>query len=267
VSTAPLPLAGHTVVLSVDDGYHSVFTNIYPLLKRHRMTMTLGVICDYLRGGSPSYGSGAGFVRRSEVREMVDSCGIEIASHSLSHPFLTRLDSAAAWREIHDSKVILESLFGEEVLTFVYPYGDLNARTVRMVQAAGYRMGRAVREGRFDLETDPWRVPTVELRLETSLETIKRQVLARPVTILLLHQVVRNPRVFTEWPLDDFAELLEWLDSGGARVTTLRRLHREWRQERLGPVLAEIAAAFPDDRKRLSFQDVNINATQAPHAR
>ena len=95
----PAPLAGTTVVLSVDDGYHTVFTNIYPLLKRHEMTMTLGIIGDYLRGGSPSYRPAGGFLRRSEIQEMLDSCAIEIASHSLSHPFLTRLDSAAAWKE------------------------------------------------------------------------------------------------------------------------------------------------------------------------
>lgn len=266
-SADTLPLAGHTVVLSVDDGYHTVFTNIYPLLKQYRMPMTLALIGDYLRGGSPSYQPAGGFLRRSEVREMLDSCDIEIASHSLSHPFLTRLDSVSAWKEIHDSKLLLESLFGVEVVSFVYPYGDLDNRVVRMVKAAGYRMGRAVRSGRFDLAGDPWRLPTVELREGTGLETIKRAIRDRSVTVLLLHQVVQRPRVFTEWPLEDFAELLHWLDSGGARVTTLSRLYHEWWHERMGLIVEQAAVAFPDERKKLLFQEVNVDATQAPHPR
>jgi peptidoglycan/xylan/chitin deacetylase (PgdA/CDA1 family) len=265
---APPPeLVGRTVVLSVDDGYHTVFTNIYPLLRRYRMPMTLGVIGNYLRGGSPAYNPSAGFMRKSEIREMLDSCAIEIASHSLSHPFLTRLDSTTAWREIRASKLALESLFGEEVVTFVYPYGDLDDRTVRMVRAAGYRMGRAVRPGRVDLATDPWRLPIVELRIDTDIETIKRVIATRPVTILLIHQVVAEPRAFTQWRLDDFERLLDWLDSGGARVTTLRRLYQESSLARMGRMMEDIAAAFPDTRKQLLFENVEIDATQAPHPR
>ena len=82
-----LDLSNHTVVLSIDDAYHSVFTNIYPLLKRYGMTMTLGVITDYVRGGKPDYKPSAGFMKRSEIRELIDSLDIEVASHSISHPF------------------------------------------------------------------------------------------------------------------------------------------------------------------------------------
>lgn len=263
----PMPLAGRTVVLSVDDGYHTVFTNIYPLLKRHGMTMTLGVICDYLRDGNPSYRPSGGFLRRSEIQELVDSCHIEVASHSLSHPFLTRLDSTAAWREILESRVLLESLFGGEVLTFVYPYGDMNSRVARMVQTAGYRMGRAVRSGRFDLASDPWRLPIVELRREIDPASIRQAILSQEVTVLLLHQIVERPRVFTEWALDDFAELLDWLDRGGARVTTLRQLYYDWWNNRMNRFMDEVAVAFADDRKQLLFKDVDVDATEAPHPR
>ncbi|MFO7676634.1 MAG: polysaccharide deacetylase family protein [bacterium] len=260
-------LAGRTIIFSVDDGYHSVYANIYPLLRRYRVPLTLGVIGDYLRGGTPRYEPSAGYMRRSEIRELIDSCGIEVASHSLSHAYLTRLDSAAAWREIRGSKVLLESLFGGEVITFVYPYGDLNDRVVRQVRAAGYRLGRAVRPGRVDFHHDPWRLPIVELRLETGLEDIKQAIRARRVTILLLHQVVEEPRYFTQWPLEDFTRLLEWLDAGGARVTTLRQLYREWWFDSVERILADAAAAFPDRRKRLLFENVQVDATQAPHPR
>ncbi len=264
----PIPdLSDHTVVLSVDDGYHSVFTNVYPLLKRYDMTMTLGVITDYVRSGTPSYGPSAGFLRRSEIQEMIDSCGIEIASHSLSHPFLTRLDSAQAWKEIRESKVLLESLFATEVLTFVYPYGDMDHRVRRMVRRAGYRLGRAVRPGVPDLWADRYRLPEIELRMETPLATVKNHISRRRVTIVLLHQVVDRPEVFTQWSVADFAALVDWLDQTDVRVTTLARLYHEWWAERLQQFMEEVAAAYPDDRKKLLFQDVDVDATQATHPR
>jgi peptidoglycan/xylan/chitin deacetylase (PgdA/CDA1 family) len=258
-------LTGHTVVFSVDDGYHSVFTNVYPLLKRYRMTMTLGVITDYLRGGNPSYNPSAGFMRKSEIQELIDSCDIEIASHSLSHPFLTRLDSGSAWREIKNSKTILESLFGQEVVTFVYPYGDMNRSIRDMVKRSGYRMGRAVRPGTPDFEKDPLRLPIIELRRETRLEDLKKSVSRRKTTILLMHQIIENPTVFTQWNLTDFVELVDWLDRANVRVTTLSELYREWWYRSIGEFVERISAAYPDSRKELLFQQVDIDATQAFH--
>ena len=264
--TAPretLDLSDHTVVFSVDDGYHSVFTNMYPLLKKHGMTMSLGVICDYVRSGKPSYNPSAGFMKKSEIQELIDSLDIEIASHSLSHPFLTRLDSSEAWKEIHNSKAILESLFDVDVATFVYPYGDMNARVRSMVKKAGYKMGRAVRPGTPNFWADPYRLPIIELRMETKLEDMKRSIANRNTTIVLAHQVVEKPKVFTEWNLADFTALVEWMAATRVRVTTLDALYHEWWYKRMGLFMEEVAAAYPDSRKKLLFQDVDIDATQA----
>lgn len=260
-----LDLSEHSVVFSVDDGYHSVFTAVYPLLKRHGMTMTLGVIGDYVQDGAPSYEPTSRFMRRSEIQELVDSLGIEIASHSLSHPFLTRLDSAAAWQEINDSRVLLESLFDVNVVTLAYPYGDMNRRVREMTRAAGYRMGRAVRPGLPNFWVDPYRLPTVELRTDVRLDSLEQLIADRSVTIILVHQVVEEPVAYTQWSLDDFQDLVDWLDQTGVRVTTLAALYQEWWYRKMGRFMEQVAAAYPNDRKRLLFEDVDIDATKAPH--
>ncbi len=262
-----IDLSGHTVVLSVDDGYHSIFTNVYPLLKRYDMTITLGVICDYVREGKPSYRPAGGFMKRSEIQELIDSCGIEIASHTFSHPFLTRIDSAAAWKEISNSRTFLESIFDTEVVTFVYPYGDMNRRVRRMVRRAGYKLGRAVRPGSPNFGADPYRIPELELRKETKIEDIKAHIRRRRTTVLLLHQIVSKPDVFTQWSVADFTELLGWMHRHNVRVATLARLHREWWMDKMLQVMGDVAAAYPDRRKRLLFQDVDVDATEAAHPR
>lgn len=266
----PLPVAdlsGRTVVLSVDDGYHSIFTNVYPLLRRHRMTMTLGLIVDYVGQGPAAYRPTSRFMNEAEVRELIDSLGIEIASHSLSHPHLSRLDSSAAWREVLDSRTRLESLFGVRVETFVYPYGDMSPRVQRLTRRAGYRMARAVRPGRVDLWSDPYRIPEYELRIDTRLADVQRHIAGRHTSVVLLHQIVPVPTAFTQWSLGQFTELIEWLDSCRVRVTTLSQLYREMWHRRVVERLNRLAEAYRDPTKQLLFEDVDIDATKAPDTR
>jgi peptidoglycan/xylan/chitin deacetylase (PgdA/CDA1 family) len=258
-------LSDHTVVLSVDDGYHSVYENVYPLLKRYNMTITLALVTGCITGGKPSYWPSDRFLNEREIREMMDSCGIEIASHTLTHAWLTQIDSASAWREINNSRRRLESLFGTEVITFVYPYGDMNGRVREMVRRAGYKLARAVRPGTPNLWVEPYRIPEVELRIETRLPGIVHYIRRHETTVILLHRIVRSPRVFTEWPLADFETLLGWMHRRRVRVVTLSELYREWWREKLNQALVQ-ATAGSGPTSRL-FEDVDIDATRTPHSR
>jgi peptidoglycan/xylan/chitin deacetylase (PgdA/CDA1 family) len=257
-------LSDHTVVLSVDDGYHSVYENIYPLLKRYRMTMTLALITGCIAEGRPSYGPSDGFLNEREIREMMDSCDIEIASHSVTHPRLTEIDNAAAWQEIVDSKRQLESLFGTEVITFVYPYGRTDGRVRNLVRRAGYKLARKVGPGTPNLWVEPYQIPEVELRIQASLPEIISHIRRSQTTVLLLHRIVPSPKVFTEWSVADFWALLDWIHRRQVRVVTLAGLYREWWREKLNRALLE--ATGRSNSARL-FEDVDIDATRTPHPR
>ncbi len=260
-------LSSRTVILSADDGHVSIYANVYPLLKRHRMPLTLGVIGDYVRGRGGSYGHAGAYMSRAQVQEMIDSCAIEIASHSMSHAWLTRVSQAQAWREIDGSRFYLESLFGQPVITFVYPYGDMNAEVRNMVREAGYRLGRAVRPGLPNFWTDPYRLPTVELRREISLTEIKRRIAGQDVTILLFHRIVPRPTVFTEWSSSDFAALLDWLARRGVRVTTLADHYRFWWRQHLEQILRERTWFDPAVSPGRLFEDVDVDAARTTHTR
>jgi peptidoglycan/xylan/chitin deacetylase (PgdA/CDA1 family) len=269
VLLAPAPadsqfLRGRTVVLSVDDGHHSVYENVFPLLRRYGMTMTLALIVGNVGTGRPSYDPSGRFLNALEVREMLDSCDIEIASHTLSHRYLSQLDSSAAWREIRQSKLALESLFGVPVVTFVYPYGDADARARRLTRRAGYRLARAVRWGDVDFWNDPYRLPEFDLRAGTSLADAKAHVRRRKTSILLLHRIVPHPTKSTEWPVSDFSELLAWLHRRGARTVTLADLYYEWWRERVESLLAE---GRPSPAGDSLFEQVDVDAAGTAHTR
>ncbi len=263
VTSESLPLAHHRVVLTIDDGYKCVYENVYPLLKRYRMTATIGLIVNYLRNASVNYGQPNSFLSYKEVKEMIDSCGVEVASHTLSHPWLTQLDSARAWEEIYRSRVVLESIFEIPVITFIYPYGDMDRRIKRLVRRAGYRLARAVRGGEVNLWVEPFCLPEFELRRETSLEAVKEHILKNPVSILLIHRIVPKPSVFTEWSIMDFGKLLSWLYENGARTVTLAELYDDWRQEVAGLRIKERAIGSPE--AEILLKEIDIDNTRTRH--
>lgn len=77
--------------------------------------------------------------------------GIEIGSHTLSHPILSRLGSRDTHFEIFESKAILESLISSKINTFAYPSGrpaDISPIVINQVEKAGY-IGAVVTERNY----------------------------------------------------------------------------------------------------------------------
>ncbi len=76
-----------------------------------------------------------------QIREMA-GWGIEIGSHTLTHPILSRLDKPQLIREIKGSKMRIEEMLGCRVASFCYPNGmqdDINEDVIREAKSAGYR--------------------------------------------------------------------------------------------------------------------------------
>ena len=75
-----------------------------------------------------------------ELREVY--AGFEIAAHSMTHPWLTRLNEPQLHSEIHDSKAWLEDFFQQPVTGFCYPFNDYNDNVLDEVRAAGFQYAR-----------------------------------------------------------------------------------------------------------------------------
>jgi peptidoglycan/xylan/chitin deacetylase (PgdA/CDA1 family) len=66
-------------------------------------------------------------LNRDGLRQLA-AAGMSIGAHSLSHPILARASDDLAWREISESRSVLEKSLGQTVWAFGYPFG--NAATV-----------------------------------------------------------------------------------------------------------------------------------------
>ncbi|MEO0075589.1 MAG: polysaccharide deacetylase family protein [candidate division WOR-3 bacterium] len=222
------------VVICFDDGYYSVYKYAYPILKRYQVPMTLAVITSYLSKSNQvrKYASEYQFMSQGEIKEMIEQLDIEVASHSVSHPDLTKLPHEKAISELRQSKAILDSLFKQETITFVYPYGAVNRKVIELTKRENYKLGRSVRWGQVNLWVDRYLLPVKEVRNTTTVDEVVRYINNNDITILLFHRLSRAPMVFTEWSVDKFNRLIDTLSANEKiEFLTLRDLYQKWWQE------------------------------------
>jgi peptidoglycan/xylan/chitin deacetylase (PgdA/CDA1 family) len=89
-----------------------------------------------------------------QAREMYTN-GVEIGSHTVTHPILTNVGDERLRRELRDSKSRLEEALGHRVDLFCYPNGDNDERVRREVALAGYRAAVTVVNGLNQRGDDP----------------------------------------------------------------------------------------------------------------
>jgi len=85
--------------------------------------------------------------------------GMEIGSHTVSHPRLSEVNDDIAFREMRESRDALEDLLGEPVTSFCYPEGKLRPGLIGLAAAAGYTLARTTLAFRNSLAFHPLAMP------------------------------------------------------------------------------------------------------------
>ncbi len=126
------PLPEKPIIISLDDGWSCGYFAAFKSLKAHNLTATYFVYPNGINAGNPG-----GYLSWDQLREMADA-GMEIAAHTMSHPYLTKMPAESAWQEISESKRVLEQRLGRPVYSLAFPYGDYNDSIIEMTRRAGY---------------------------------------------------------------------------------------------------------------------------------
>lgn len=153
------PPAGRKVVITFDDGYTNVLRHgLEPLAAngfKAIQFLVAGLLGRCNEWDVPLGEAAEPMMDRAQVRDWL-AAGHSIGSHTLTHPFLTRLPPAEAREEIGASRKKLEDLFGRPIEHFCYPYGDWNEQVRDWVAAAGYRTACTVEPGINTPEVSPF---------------------------------------------------------------------------------------------------------------
>ncbi len=145
------------IILTFDDAYINNLDNALPILQKYNFKAVLYALGDLqiqdnhwdVKHGEPTHQ----LMSPEQLKIMVQA-GIEIGAHSMTHANLVKLNEAACWQEIIESKHNLENLLGESIISFAYPYGSYNATVKHLTERAGFRCAVATDRGGLYLEDD-----------------------------------------------------------------------------------------------------------------
>ncbi len=141
------PLPRRAVVITMDDGYASVYEHAFPLLKKHGFPATVFIYTDFV-GAKDALSWG-------QMAEMKASGLVDIQSHSKTHSNLSyRLpgETDGAYRErlkmeIRTPLQILQQRLSTSPVSFAYPFGDTNQQVMDQLAKADYRLAVTVDPG------------------------------------------------------------------------------------------------------------------------
>ena len=156
------------IILTFDDGYTDNYTNLLPLMQQYGYRGVLYLLGDFDVRYNRWDADFDPTEPRSEIMDAAQkqafvAAGWEIGSHTMSHPRLTTLPLSEAIAEIQQSKIELEAALQTKIVSFAYPYGDLNADVKEAVRAAGFAFGVATDTCGLHLEDDRMQVFRVNM--------------------------------------------------------------------------------------------------------
>lgn len=134
-----MPMPERAVVLTVDDGHRTVYSDMFPLIRRLKIPVTLFIY--------PSAISNADYALTwAQLAEMKASGLVDIQSHTFWHPNFNvdrkRLAPAAyekfAQDQLVKSKSVLEQRLGGTVDLLAWPFGIHDDQLEQWARAAGY---------------------------------------------------------------------------------------------------------------------------------
>jgi biofilm PGA synthesis lipoprotein PgaB len=181
-------LPDKAVLITFDDGYHSMYTNAYPVLKKYKIPSVIALVGSWLlKEDKVDFGGHtiprSEFLSQKEIKEMVASGLVEVASHSyashkgiLGNPqgnmqpaIRTRQwlgdkgvyeDEKAYEQRINndlaENNRFLKQYTGQEPRVMVWPYGHYNIEVRKIAEKLGMPIGLTLDDGSNTAITPLW---------------------------------------------------------------------------------------------------------------
>ena len=141
-----------SVVITIDDGWKSVYTDAYPILKEFGYPFTIFIYKDYLDGGSKA-------MTTTMVKDMLKNRAT-IGSHSTTHPYpqaVKKYQKTGVQEydkflevEMRESKRFLEQQFKKNIPLYAYPGGFYTDEMLTKAEQVGYSHLFTVQPGKVN---------------------------------------------------------------------------------------------------------------------
>lgn len=170
-----------SVLITMDDGYRSVYRIAYPILQNYGFKATLFVYTSFV-------GVSKMAVTWEQLNEMKAN-GFTVGSHTVYHSDLTRPKEgeteqaylARIKAELYGSKKIIDRKLGQDTSFFAYPFGFYDQRSIQIARQAGYKFAMSVQRG-----GNPFFANPLTLRRDQILEKDMQTFISRLKTFKLI---------------------------------------------------------------------------------
>jgi peptidoglycan/xylan/chitin deacetylase (PgdA/CDA1 family) len=184
-----------SICLTFDDAYFDFYHYVFPLLQKYNLKALLAVPTYYILDETnfdpkirlslnhhemyegENYKTYAPFCTYVELREMVQSGHVRVASHSINHVNLTD-DGCDLQKEIFASKMLLEEKLGMGIDSFVLPYGKYNDAVVTLAREHYpyvFRIGNALNPSWNGIDGLIYRIKGDALKTPDALFTFRKR--------------------------------------------------------------------------------------------
>lgn len=166
-----------SLAITFDDGYADNFLAFEELAKRKMLATwfivsnDIGKQSSWVDVATPSYP----LLSISQLQEM-QSAGMEIGSHTLSHCRLTLCSKEQIDSELLNSRACLGELLKQPVNSFAYPYGLYNPQIRDAVAVSGYSTAFTTRPGFKLVDNDSLQIRRISIMAGDSLATFARKL-------------------------------------------------------------------------------------------
>jgi peptidoglycan/xylan/chitin deacetylase (PgdA/CDA1 family) len=204
------------VTLTFDDGYEENVTNALPILDQYGFKTTQCFeTADIQSGGNDAKDNVLAF----------KNGGHEICSHTITHPYLTKISSSQLTQELSQSQTYLQNLIGGSVPNFASPFGDYNAAVNTEIKKY-YRSHRTVDEGYNSKDNfDAYRLRVQNMTPTTTLAQVQAwiaQAQADHTWLILVYHKIDSANLD---PFDtytsEFAKQMKAIYDSGITVKTM----------------------------------------------
>ena len=147
------PLPDHTVGISIDDAYLSVYEEAWPRLEAAGFPFTLFVATKPLDLGLPNYMSWG------QLREMLAGGLVTVGGHSVTHGHMVEQSTIENVQEIEAGNGRFQEELGRLPALFAYPYGEYDLGLREMVAASGFAAAFGQQSGAVGRTSDRFALP------------------------------------------------------------------------------------------------------------
>ncbi|WP_027939807.1 polysaccharide deacetylase family protein [Anaerobiospirillum succiniciproducens] len=168
------------VVLTFDDGYEDNYRVMFPILKEFGAKAVIFLLSeskynewDVNNPHNPE--KRFDLMSEEQVKEMA-AYGVEFGAHTKTHPYLSSLPIEEAREQIVQCKQKLEQTYGQQFITFAYPYGDLNDEVKYEVRQAGFTFAVSTDSGEINVDSDLFQIRRIGIFPRNSMLTFRRKI-------------------------------------------------------------------------------------------